>query len=367
MIVIPSNVEDSYYDNGACKIAIQDNPSAYHRLKSFYGYFSTTPIPKIVSDRVLPPGVLYADNSIVVYEKPPCIKNYFHIHSQVESIKEEDVDNQYVYSIPLPWQVYVVKYGGQPDELYIEDVYMYFSNSSIQSFDQPIYLAPITNFYANGKLCRPYFDNMSDVVVPNNDVLGLIELSYNWVWNSGYNADLTESLLQAFIWGYGKGKPIFSGIPSSIKYNPIGTYYTTNESSHVFFASWEKTPIEEILFTQWPTPNTSERYMPYYSDVFSANRLEWSNNNSSLMNHSDLCCEDCQYYDEDGDLVEDICSYEDCECHSEYQFTTDNIYEVLRTSGAFDRTLSLREAILSLNLFKASSNIDFKSSLTLFD
>jgi len=363
MIVITPDIQNSYYDNRLYKTPVKDNPAAYSRLKNFMNLFEFIPNTSILSDTLLPPGILYADNSVVVYEKPPCVKNYFHIHAQVDSINEDNIDEQSIYSLPIPWQVYVVKYGSHSDEMYIEDVYMYFSNSSIQSFDQPVYLPPITNFYANGKLCRPYFDSMSDVIVPNNNLPGLVELSYNWVWNSGYNADLTESVMQSFVWGYARSKKLFPDISSSIRYNPLTNYYCSNEASHNFFRAWEKISIDNILFTNWFPPHTAERYHVYYNNVFNNNRVDWSLHNMSTLSISDACCEDCQYYDEDGDPVEDTCSYEDCSCHSEVVFNIDNTYQLLRDCGAFDFTSSLRKMISTINTGSVSLDFNFRDPL----
>ena len=64
----------------------------------------------IVKDTgIMPPGLLYATKKFIVFEKPPCYENISVIYKQVDNIDYHS-DEETIYRIPLPWQLYIVKY-----------------------------------------------------------------------------------------------------------------------------------------------------------------------------------------------------------------------------------------------------------------
>lgn len=357
MIVIPENIQTSYssiLEEESDTYTVSQIPiSIQTKIDQLFQYLkSPNNIPLPIKDHVLPPGILYADNDIFVYEKPPCLKNYFYINSQLNSIEDQTPE---VYTIPLPWQVYVVLYGNSGGAYYISDIYMYFSNSSITSFDQSVYLAPLTNFYTNGLLCRPMFDNMEEITPRENNLNSLIELSYNWVWNSGFNADLTESMLQTYIYGYAREEPVFPDL-QHLKVNPSTSYYLQSSSHVNVLESWQKVPLEEVLNVKWFPPSQKSRYYSDYNNFMRGGGgrqsfQEWLIDTSPQSVSTDTsCCENCQYYDEDGEPEYGVCVEDgECSCHDpEYNFNIDQVYAYLKQNNFFDRNVSLRQILQEL-------------------
>jgi len=377
MIVIPKNITNSYssdYDSESYTYTNQQIPeSIQKKIQTLFYYLeSKNDIPSLLKNHVIPPGLLYADDNLFIYEKPPCLKNYFYINSQVSGIEDQEPE---VYTIPLPWQVYIVFYSSSSDSVYISDIYMYFSNSSIVSFDQPVYLAPLTNFYSNGLLCRPMFGDMQEITPKRNDVESLIELSYNWVWNSGFNADLTESMLQVYIHSYARKKPLFPNL-TIIPFDPTSSYYLQSSSHADILKCWQNLSLEEVLNVQWFPPSRNSRYINDFSnflsstpdgDSFAAWLTRTYPQNSSYESE---CCGDCQYYDEDGNHIDGMCAEDgQCSCH-ELEHNYDQIYAYLNEKNFFDNPYSLREILESIlnNRLSAisSANVDFLNNYYTF-
>jgi len=348
------------YDSKFDFIDKDNNYSLFYKINSFLQ--STSSTAHISSyDTLFTPGLIYSDNSTIVYEKPPTNKNIFYINQQVDSIDEES--EEHIYTLPIPWQVYVITYSKISDDLNLNNVYMYFSNTSIRSLDQPVYLPPLPNLYSNGELCRPMFDSMEDITPDTNDINGLIQLSYNWVWNSGSNADLTESILQTMIYSKARNKRLFPKLSNMIcsTVNPIQNYYTPYATE--VFSAWEKLSLTESIEVEWFPPCSTSRYVTYYSSHYNDNYSNWIEQNPQHLSSSDACCEDCQYYDDDGEMVEDHCTEEgQCRCH-ESSSSLDSLYQMMRDTGAFDREVTLRECIKQLAVSSpvTRNSIDFLS------
>ena len=296
----------------------------------------------VFEDDVIPPGLLHVSDNIIVYEKPPVLKNIFYVPQQVESINNSS--EQEIYTLPLPWQVYFVNYNSYYDDetntrkAIVSDVYMYFSKHSARHSFTDLYLPPLPNFYANGLLCRPMFDNMEDVTRYPNTIAGMIASSYDWVWNSGTNADLTEAMIQPLIQSLTPFNTTVLRNANSALYqycDPSNTFYSSSIYTSYFFKSWQAIHLDEILDLEFPSPVSDFsqlRYMPFWRDLFNNNIHSYISDNSHLLSDPSLCCEDCQYYDEDGDIVEGDCTEEgQCSCHhdSSYNLSYLDRYKVI--------------------------------------
>jgi hypothetical protein len=195
----------------------------------------------------------------VVFERPPTYQNVFYNVNRVEDQQtDEDSENIILYRIPMPWQVYIATFT---KDYYINDVYMFFSNTSLFTKDQEVYLPPLPNFYTNGLLCRPVFAHMEDIERYPKNLSGIIAGAYDWIWNNGTNNDLNEAMvhvnLQIAKDPTQRSNTIFSKMSEqdyvSSFYNPYNTHYYLSPKVKLMLSSWEKCTLEEVVNYKWPT------------------------------------------------------------------------------------------------------------------
>ena len=144
---------------------------------------------------LLVPGLISYTNNVLIFELPPTYKMVSHVPVNKDSINDEILSQYKVDSyIPIPWQVYIAIFN---NENRLIDTYMYYSRNSIISagVDEPLYSPALPNFYSNGMLCRPFYSSMDDVEKYTQDLSGIFSAAYDSVWNSGWNADLLDSIL----------------------------------------------------------------------------------------------------------------------------------------------------------------------------
>ena len=70
------------------------------------GYTTFSSLPK--STGLMPPGVKAIFPNVVVFERPPTYQNIFYI---ADAVSERMSDEQNVYRIALPWQLYIAVYN----------------------------------------------------------------------------------------------------------------------------------------------------------------------------------------------------------------------------------------------------------------
>jgi hypothetical protein len=223
---------------------------------------------KKIKTGILPPGVLYFNTNTIIFEKPPTQKNISYHPYMIDDIPSSSVPK--LITIPVPWQVYVVTYTQDPltSKVYPVDVYMFFRNSQILFKDDHVYLAPLSNFYANGKLCRPFFDSFEDVDRYEDSIAGVIQAAYDWVWNSNTNVDLTATIAEYYITYQNdlnlNNRLIFDYFPetrSSVMHNVHPTNYYVNSSiANSFYKAWSKIPFNDIYKMSWSNPAYHERF-----------------------------------------------------------------------------------------------------------
>ena len=166
-----------------------------------------------VESGLLPPGLRVSIPGCVIFERPPSMQLVQYIDANVDSIREyeyngsfyEDGDEEsgeyheeldsYTYHIPVPWQLYIATYSLNPASMYrVTSIRMYFMNGPLNSPDVRVYAPYVNNFFANASLCTPMFDTIDEINRYPQDLTGVIASAYDWVWNTGFNADLRECL-----------------------------------------------------------------------------------------------------------------------------------------------------------------------------
>lgn len=204
-----------------------------------------------VETGLLPPGVKAIIPGVVVYERPP---DYKLVQSISAILDEIDYDEHTVqtYRIPVPWQLYIVTYSLNPYSYYrTTSVKMYYMSGPLTSPDTPLYLPLLPNFFTNGDLCPPRFSNSDDINMYEQNISGVIASSYNWVWNSGFNADLVDSFYE------------YVSHQSCVSYQDIATYSLTG-SRYVFINNvlkyMETKTLEDIINMKFPNPSYSSYY-----------------------------------------------------------------------------------------------------------
>lgn len=249
------------------------------------------------------PGVRYLTNGLVVFERPPS----YQIVSVYKDYRDliSDSTNSEQYYLPIPWQVYVATYN--PENMRLLDVKMFFTKSSLFDINQPIYAPPIYNFFSNGKLCRPFFPSMDDVDKYPQNINGIIASAFDFIWNSGFNFDITANIIQFISSGlYTQFQKYATTVELKAYYSNIskasiqGYPSTIHPNYHKWLYSiWESIPLQEVSNIVWPTYSKSDFF---YQEAQSSNATMIMLANNFLSNLG--------YYVHDFD--ENSCHCEDC-------------------------------------------------------
>lgn len=248
------------------------------------------------------PGVRYLTPGIVVFERPPSYQHVDAAMAHRDNINDET--GVHSWYLPIPWQVYVAIYN--PETMLLVDVKMYFTNSSLFDSDQPVYAPPIFNFFSNGKLCRPFFGSSDDINKYPKTISGIIASAFDWIWNSGFNLDITENISHfLFSKKYTQFEP-YCKTPEQIKNyrillnNPLPSLPTTLSPGYFkpFFSCWESVPLDKISSFEW-SPYSSAEF--FYQEL---NNDDLSSYVSQYININDLVIheeEEDDHYDSDGE------------------------------------------------------------------
>lgn len=197
------------------------------------------------------PGIRHIAENFIVFEMPP---THRHVSYQ-EAYRDNSTGTNYrEFYIPIPWQIYIATFT---DDMRLASVQMYFSKTPLYSFDQPLYVPPIFNFYSDGTLCRPFFEKMEDIEKYSKDYSGIMASAFDWIWNSGFNWDITENISEyLFSKKIASMRPFVNSISQSFIDDMINTSYITNGTSspdqtRQLFAIWQQVPLENILQVDW--------------------------------------------------------------------------------------------------------------------
>jgi hypothetical protein len=358
---------------------------------SFYSRFNGY-TSNILPNSKIPPGLLYCSSNLLIFERPPCLKNIQWTPSMLDDISEDS--SYYTYQIPLPWQVYFVHFTDDGQYHPITKVNVTFSNTSIYSNDQPLYLPPLTNVYTDSQLCQPRYSLYEEMTDGTDTIEGIINKAYDQVWGSGMNVDLTASVLKYLkhfaiegIFTRSDSRILLKTRPSYYQntvaryifdkvslssLDPL-SYYTSTEIISAFYSSWEKIPLNEVCNMEWPNIDKVQNDTTFYTSISrhlsSPGFYHYLESNMltdtvTYQDSSSGCCEDCQYYDEDGDPVPGDCIEEgQCSCHESTPYSYIDIKSVYDLDGENIILKYLRsvnhypqEDISFIDLYNLSSN-----------
>ena len=290
-------------------------------------------------DDIYFPGVRFLSDGVVVFERPPSYQVVDIDNDYRDNIRDQTTTSQYY--IPLPWQVYVCTFN--PSDMRLVAVRMFFAQSSLTHPDQTVYCPPMFNFYSNGNLCRPFFASIDDIEKYPQTISGVIASAFDWVWNSGFNFDITENIAQFLS---SKKFEEFApwaelSVPKSIEFlrtNPIyGLPRLTHKSYFdALFKCWESVPLDEVSSIVWSNYTNAEFYY-----------IEQSNASQQFLNeyvfeNDIILCE----YDHDGDDEDYDHSYDDC--ISEESVRDSHHYQVALSKANFITEKSIATAVAAV-------------------
>ncbi len=280
------------------------------------------------------PGVRYLSHGLIVFERPPSHKVIDVSLASKDSIDEETPEADYY--LPIPWQVYIAMYN--PKDMRLVSVKMYFTKTSLFDKHQIVYTPPIFNFFGNGSLCRPFFENIEDIEKYPKTISGVMASAYDWVWNSGFNFDITENLSEMiYTKKYQQFEQYLQSDASKVSYqfikdNPLNQIGSTlhKRYSAALLSCWEQVPLEHVSSITWPNYSIADFMFQEFD--FSNVRDQYfdqyiEENNITLLDDYDddsyHCEGDCDCECNDSDCG--CCA--GCDCESEQSsFTRSSIY-----------------------------------------
>ena len=252
-------------------LTFQDN---YDNSSTISGYpliselISKTLLNSNVDSGLLPPGVRHISPGIVIFERPPSMQLIQYINNSVDEISAEgeeyydDENDEYKctelesvssYYIPVPWQLYVASYSTSPgSEYFLTSVKMFFMNGPYNHSGINLYSPYIPNFYGNGTLCNPMLDSFDDLNRYQKNIAGVIESSYDWIWNTGFNADLYECISQTC---YQKPNDF---IAQNFPKKNVNFY--SNRVVDNFYTAISELSLDDVTNMKWANPS----YRPHY-------------------------------------------------------------------------------------------------------
>lgn len=260
------------------------------------------------------PGIRYVGDNIIIFEMPPSFKHidYKEAYRENEGNENEEIDERSYY-IPIPWQIYIASFS--EDNMRVQQVQMYFSNSPLTSFDHQLYLPPLLNFYSNGVLCRPMFASMEDIEKYPQNISGVMASAYDWIWNSGFNFDIRETVSEFIVSNNWKkmlelstlnlaAKQAAEILLSQIK---ISRNDLPSSVIRTIYSLWASVPIEKILECSWISFCKDETWFSYeirrYAEQNWKEVSDWTKQNLNLTLIGDPEDEDDipeDMYNEDG-------------------------------------------------------------------
>lgn len=143
---------------------------------------------------VMNPGLRYLspDRHVMVFEQPPRYVSFHYTSSGATEAGSARAKTK-EYTIPVPWLCYVALLDNDAQPV---TVYVFAMQHQLSSLDDPIAVLPLTNFYADGKLCRAPSD-MNELGFPRS-IAGAMGAVFYSVWMTGFNNDLIHTLTTAY-------------------------------------------------------------------------------------------------------------------------------------------------------------------------
>ena len=268
----------SYWQNSDSLVEVsatnEFNSAATSNPDAIFSFLNSLDKRNIESG-LLPPGFRVSIPGCVIFERPPSMQLVQYIDATVESISNyeeqgsyyEDDDeesgeyheelNSYTYRIPVPWQLYIATYSTNPASMYrVTSIRMYFMNGPLNNPDVQVYAPYINNFFANASLCTPMFDTIDEIERYPQNVAGVIASAYDWVWNTGFNADLRECLDLNFSSYVSSKNPLIAGFRQKYQNRDFG-YLNIYPAFYKYLSDF--TPAD-IINLEWATPSYAHHY-----------------------------------------------------------------------------------------------------------
>ena len=258
------------------------------------------------NESLLFPGVRHLYPGIILFERPPAYKVVSTYNDYRDSISNQTGTSEYY--LPIPWQVYIAMYN--PADMRLVSVKMFFASNSLSSLDQTVYSPPLYNFYSNGTLCRPFFSTMEDIEKYPKDLSGIMASAYDWIWNSGFNFDITEGI--SFFLHSNKYEQFEKYLKPETKANltwlrdhplhNLPSKLPAQWHAH-FFKCWEEIPLSEVSSLIWNSFTDTEFYYQQLNNLrqnliaeFCTNSdIELHEDHTDEEYHNDDCPSNCSY------------------------------------------------------------------------
>jgi hypothetical protein len=250
---------------------------------------------------ILPPGVVAIDDCVVIFEAPPRMVNIQHYEVARDYISDKSqLKSSY---IPIPWQTYVLIH----DKNYnLIDTYMYYNKKPISQngFEEPVFLPVLPNFYSNGLLCRPFYASADDVNMYSKDVSGVIAAAYDSVWNSGWNTDLVDTIIdfnqdikQKYTYGHNEMMSYFAKHNSNfteslLNYNTISQITSRDLMFSRYVKLIENLDVVDSLNLLYPMVSKSHIRAQYLENLREEARedFECNSDDEEEVDYDDLDC-----------------------------------------------------------------------------
>jgi hypothetical protein len=228
-----------------------------------------------VDSGLLPPGLRVSIPGCVIFERPPSMQLVQYIDASVSEISEyedngsyySDDDeesgeyreelNSYTYRIPVPWQLYIATYSTNPSSMYrVTSIKMYFMNGPLNNPDVQVYAPYVNNFFANASLCTPMFDTIDEIERYPQNVAGVIASAYDWVWNTGFNADLYECLDLNLSSHVTKNNPLVADFRQKYSNRELG-HLSIYAAFYKYLSDFTTT---DIINLEWSSPSYAHHF-----------------------------------------------------------------------------------------------------------
>lgn len=220
----------------------------------------------MVDSSLLVPGLRFSSPGFVVFERPPTKKLVQYVDYNLDGLYELEEDGGepevHQYYIPIPWQVYIATYSLSSSSKYrVTSIRMYFSNTPLNHKDVTLYMPYIHNFFTNGALCNPRFEYADEIERYSQDLQGVISSAYDWVWNTGFNADLYECLAET--------------VSQCSRDNPVVSDFKKNNSTFTnlangFYTTLSNYEPHDVVNYTWANPSIYSHFnhdRHYYSQL----------------------------------------------------------------------------------------------------
>lgn len=195
-----------------------------------------------------------------IFEIPPMIQNIVYTNAVAHVAEfgdEKGRRKEHVFHLPIPRAVIGVVLSGNAPSL----VYHMICRDPIVDDASPLWLVPMPNVYADGKICAPSSDRRFN---QKNFTDGLMS-AYEVVWDTRYNADLVEVV-----------KYVAGGNPAILHTKMLEYYRRTSRAKNRALKKPKFTPLQ--MFRQWQRLTPEEVYnitdWPQHGDVRTFGQLK---------------------------------------------------------------------------------------------